>query len=74
VGNRQIEILFLEMTSLYTLEFEMLFDVLNAYKVEKLTKILSSKDGSMKRQKYFFWKKTDLLKNTTKLVFFSLNY
>ena len=35
----------------------MRFDVLHAYKAQKLTKMLSSKDGSMKRQKYFLGEK-----------------
>jgi len=36
----------------------VLFVVLNAYKAQKLTKMLSSKDGLTKRKKYFFGEKT----------------
>ena len=53
VGNRQIQFFFWkwEVWTLY-----VLFDVLNGYKAHKLTKMLLPKDGSMKRQKYFFRK------------------
>ena len=39
----------------------MLFDVLHVYKAQKLTEMLYSKDGSMKRKKSFFSEKTVIL-------------
>jgi hypothetical protein len=47
----------------------MIFDVVNAYKAQKLTMVLPSKDGSMKRQIYVFLEKTSILVKE-RLIFF----
>ena len=52
----------------------MFFDPLSTCKAQKLTKMLPFKDEWMKRQKYFFLKKTSNLVKTTNLMVFSLNY
>jgi hypothetical protein len=55
----------------------VLFDVLNAYKPQNFSKILPSKDGSMKMQKKYCFKKKknqQFGEKNIKLMFFSLNY